>query len=251
MRLPTPALLVLIAAALVVLVGLGVWQVERNQWKQDLVAESHAKTDAPPLDVRDASEHRREEIEYRRVRLSGTWRLDEAMFLANRARYSVRGEEIIVPVALDSGGAVLVNVGWIPDGSRDDVMDELARDAGGTVTEGLAFDIADRDGNMIPSGSWSNLDTEAMSEALGYEVADWYVLAGAERTSPPSPSEPLPVAGWQRFENTTPHVEYALTWFGIAAVLIASAVVRLVIAPRRAEREARGAPPAADSATSS
>lgn len=254
MRLPTPALLALIATAFVVLVGLGVWQVQRHEWKQDLVAESHARTDAPPLEVHDASEHAPDEIEYRRVQLHGRWQLDDTMFLANRARYSARGEEIIVPVTLDGGGAVLVNVGWIPDGARDDVMRELANDGGGPVTEGLAFDLGGRDGNVIPSGSWSNLDSEAMSEALGYEVADWYVLAGDERTSPPSPNEPLPVAGWQRFENTTPHVEYALTWFGIAAALAASAVFRLVIAPRRAKREAFDAvetPPTADSATSS
>lgn len=251
MRLPTPALLALIAAAFVVLVGLGVWQVQRNEWKQDLVAESHAKTDAPPLEVHDPSEYVPSEIEYRRVRLHGAWQLDDAMFLANRARYSVRGEEIIVPIVLEGGGAVLVNVGWIPDDAREDVMRDLALESDRAVTEGLAFDIEGRDGNVIPSGSWSNLDSEAMSEALGYEVAGWYVLAGEERADAPSPNDPLPVAGWQRFENTTPHVEYALTWFGIAATLLGSAVFRLVIAPRRAQREALDAPSTADSATSS
>ena len=247
----TAALLALLTMAFVVLIGLGVWQVQRNDWKQGLVEASHARTEATPLEVMEAGEYAADEIEYRRVNLHGTWLLEDAMFLANRARESVRGEEIIVPVRLEGGGpAVLVNVGWIPDGAREDILRELTDDARSTgVTTGLAVDATGRDGRLIPSGSWSNLDTEAMAEELGYDVAPWFVLGGEERTANPSPSEPLPVGGWRRYENTTPHVEYALTWFGLAAALAVSAVFRLVIAPRR---EARRAPPSRpDDATSS
>lgn len=241
MRLPMPVLLLLLTAAFAVLVGLGVWQIQRNDWKQDLVAESHAQTDAPPVEVLDATGHQPDEIEYRRVRLVGEARFEDAMFLANRARSSVRGEEIIVPVQPSDGGpAVLVNMGWIPDEARADIMPQVEASTSGVVG-GLAVDAAGRSGNQIPSGSWSNLDPGAMSEALGYEVAEWFVLAGEERDTDPSPSEPLPIAGWQRFQNTTPHIEYALTWFGIAAALGVIAVTRLVIAPRR---EARSAPQA-------
>lgn len=240
MRLPMPALLLLLAAAFAVLVSLGVWQIQRNDWKQDLVAESHARTEAPRIEVLDASGYQPDEIGYRRVQLVGDVRFEDAMFLANRARSSVRGEEIIVPVQPSDGGpAVLVNMGWIPDEARDDVMPQVEASTSGAV-EGLAVDAAGRSGNQIPSGSWSNLDPDAMSDTLGYEVAEWFVLAGEERDSDPTPSEPLPIAGWQRFQNTTPHIEYALTWFGIAAALAAVAVTRLVIVPRR---EARSAPP--------
>lgn len=232
MRLPTPVLLGLIGTAFAVLIGLGVWQVQRNEWKQDLVAESHARTDAAPLDIVDASTSAPDEIEYHRVLIEGEPRFEDAMFLANRARSSVRGEEIVVPVQPPQGPAVLVNFGWIPDGARDEVMGEL--DASTTAPiAGLAVDASGRNGNQIPSGSWSNLDTEAMGEALGYPVAGWFVLAGEERDTEPSPSEEPPVAGWQRFHNTTPHVEYALTWFGLAAALVAVAVFRLVVAPRQ------------------
>lgn len=251
MQLRTPALLALLTTAFVVLIGLGVWQVQRNDWKQGLVEASHDRTEATPIEVTEADEYAADEIEYRRVHLHGVWQLDDVMFLANRARESVRGEEIIVPVTLEGGGpAVLVNVGWIPDGAREDILRELAEDprAAG-VTAGLAVDATGRDGRVIPSGSWSNLDTEAMAEALGYQVAPWFVLGGEQRTSNPSPNEPLPVGGWRRYENTTPHVEYALTWFGLATVLAVSAVFRLVIAPRR--EALKTPPPRPDDATSS
>lgn len=242
MRLPTPVLLTVLAAAFVVLVGLGVWQVQRHEWKQDLVAESHAKTDAPPLAVDGATAYDPAAIEYRRVAVEGIPQFDDTMFLANRARQAVRGEEIIVPVRPALGGpAVLVNMGWIPDGARDEVMADLRASTPGVI-EGLAVDASDRDGRRIPSGSWSNLDPETMSEALGYEVAPWFVLEGQERERPPALGEPLPVAGWQRFENTTPHVEYALTWFGIAIALAGVAFVRLVLTPRREARDRASRP---------
>src|SRR5690606_34600420 len=136
--------------------------------------------------VERAGEYAPDEIEYRRVRLRGDWVLDDVMFLANRARYSVRGEEVIVPVMPDAGGpAVLVNIGWIPDGARDDVMRDLAAAGPGGITSGLGVDASSRSGNQIPSGSWSNLDPGAMSEALDYDLVEWIILAGEERSSPP------------------------------------------------------------------
>ncbi len=242
MRLPTPVLVALLGAAFVTLVGLGAWQLQRNEWKHDLVAESHARTDAGPINVTDATGLDPEDMGYRRVHVEGAWRLDDALFLANRARYSARGEEILLPVQPASGPAVLVNLGWIPDGSRDDVMALLAAREGEAI-DGLGVDATGRNGRRIPSGSWSNIDTEAMGQALGYDLADWFILAGAERTSDPSPGEPVPVGGWQRFHNTTPHMEYALTWFGIATALVAISAFRLVIVPRR---ESRVRPPAAE-----
>ena len=235
MRLPAPVLFALLAAAFVVLVGLGVWQLQRNQWKQDLVDLSHGRTDAPPLQVSEASGVDPEEVDYRRVALEGEWAWDDMMFLANRIRSSTRGEEIVVPVRLVDGGAVLVNLGWIPDGAREDVL------AGGLddlEPSGLARDYGDLRGRRIPSGSWTALSPSAMGEHLGYPVAEWVVIAGEEREGEASAGDALPVQGWQRFHNTTPHIEYALTWFGIAAALVAIAVARLVVAPRRAARRA-------------
>src|SRR5690606_960590 len=109
-----------------------------------------------------------------------------------------------------------------------DVMARLSERPDASLT-GLAVDAAGREGRRIPSGSWTGLAPEAMGDALGYPVAGWFVLAGEERDAPATPGEDLPVQGWQRFHNTTPHVEYALTWYGIAAALVTIAVVRFVV----------------------
>ncbi len=236
MRLPLPVLLTLLVAAFAVLMGLGIWQLQRNEWKQDLVAHSHARTDAPPLEVSDTTGTDAEEMDYRRVVLDGEWLWEDRQFLANRVRQSSRGEEIVVPVRPAEGGpAVLVNLGWIPEDSRGDVL----RDFQPGEPSGLARDYSSLDGRLIPSGSWTRMSPHDIGEALGYPVTEWVLIAGEELDGPAAIGSALPVQGWERFHNTTPHVEYALTWFGIAAALVAIGVARLVIVPRRAKRTGR------------
>lgn len=238
MRLPMPALLTLMALAFATLIALGVWQLDRNEWKQALVAQINERTDAPPLDITDSAELRPGEIEYRRVEIDGEWLLNDAQFLASRVRETTLGEELIVPVQPASGPAILVNMGWYPAGARDDVLGQFT-DADQTTIRGLAIDGRGRTGRQAPSGGWSAVAPQEMSRVLGYPVASWFVVAGDERDGRVSSSESLPVQGWQRYVNTTPHMEYALTWFGIAAALAVIAVLRFVVQPRR-ERQAHG-----------
>jgi len=237
-HLSMAALIVLLGLALAVLVGLGVWQLQRNQWKQDLVAEWDARTDAPAIVVRDAAGLDPDAMDYRHVTVEGEWLVEDVMFLANRIRAASRGEEILVPVQpADGGPVVLANLGWIPEGARADVVPGLLASPG--PVEGLARDIRGRTAQQTPSESWTGVDGEAMGAALSLSVADWYVVVGSERAGDASVGDSLPVQGWQRFTNTTPHIEYALTWFGIAIALVVISVVRLIIAPRRARQRAQ------------
>lgn len=233
MPLRNIALVALIGAAFAVLIGLGVWQLQRNEWKHDLVAHSHERTDAPALLLADTTDLDAEAMDYRRVTLQGEWLWEDRLFLANRIRSSSRGEEIVVPVRMSQGGpAVLVNLGWIPDGAREAFLADFEP---GTPS-GLARDYSSLDARQIPSGSWTAMSPHDIGAALGYPVTDWVLIAGDERARAASPGEALPVQGWERFTNTTPHMEYALTWFGIAIALVAITVARFVIAPRRAAR---------------
>jgi surfeit locus 1 family protein len=170
------------------------------------------------------------------VIVTGEWLTDDVMFIANRVRAATRGEEIVIPVRVTDSLTVLVNMGWIPDGSRDTVLPELLAKTGEPI-EGLALNIGNRTGRIAPSGSWTTLAPASMETELGYEVAPWIVLAGTERTGDARVGDGLPVQGWQRFTNTTPHVEYALTWFGLALALVVIAVMRFVVGPRRARRK--------------
>lgn len=228
------ALGVLVLAALAVLLALGTWQVQRHEWKQRMVAAIDTRTDAPPLEARAALSLPPGEVDFRRVVLTGEPLWDDVMVVANRVRQATRGEELVLPVRVQAGApAVLVNLGWVPDGHREAVLRDLASRPPGTL-EGLARDPDGRTATRIPSGAWTALAPASMAATLPYAVADWYVIAGSELQRPPGLGSALPVQGWQRFQNTTPHLEYAATWYGIAVVLVGVVIARFVIAPRRA-----------------
>ncbi|HZO15647.1 MAG TPA: SURF1 family protein, partial [Polyangiaceae bacterium] len=92
--------------------ALGSWQVQRLQWKSELIAERQARRDAPPLAKLPerfiAAEH-----EFRKVRVTGRFRHDKEMYLAARSFRGNAGYHVITPLAVFPGH-VLVDRGWIP-----------------------------------------------------------------------------------------------------------------------------------------
>ncbi len=240
MRLPMPVLLALLAVACVTLFGLGTWQVRRHQWKQELVAERSARLMAPPLEAPEVLSLAPAEVAWRRVHLAGTWDHQASMVLANRIRYGLKGEELVTPLLLDTGGsAILVNRGWYPASERDRVRAALDAEPRADI-EGLAVDVSGRTARRTSQGTWTGLAPESMAAAAGVPLLPWAVIQGiavSGDTRPPAGGA-LPVQRFSPFVNTTPHLQYALTWYGIGVVFIGVAVARLVVVPRRARRMA-------------
>ncbi len=141
-RLQTPAVLVLVAAALVVLTGLGVWQLARNEWKQQLIREREAAIAAPPIAASEAATLDGESIEYRRVALEGEWDYGRTQIVANRTRFGLRGEDVYVPLLTGDGApALLVHRGWYPAAERERALAGLEANA---PPEGLALRATQR-----------------------------------------------------------------------------------------------------------
>ena len=225
-RLTTPLVLALVALAFVVLVGLGVWQLARDEQKQDLTRERDASIAAPPFAAGEAVTLPDEGVDYRRVTLDGSWDYERLQLIANRTRFGLRGEEVVVPLRPAGGGpAILVNRGWYPLAERDGVLAALAWEDG--ALEGLARVGAGVRAARTSDGTWTRFDVASIAGELPYELVPWRVTAGEliDRQPRRLPAE-LPVTGYEGFRNTTPHIEYALTWFGLAIVLVVTASVR-------------------------
>lgn len=243
-RLPAPVLLALIGLAFVTLVGLGVWQVERAGWKANLVAARNAQLAATPLASDEARALDASGLDYRLVSLTGRWDAEHLMILANRIRFGVKGENAVEPLVLPGGEAVLVDRGWYPVEQRDATLAKLKQQTSTTAT-GLALDASGRQASRTAAGTWTGIAPESMSVGLSYRVLPWIVVEGgliAENA--PAPTS-YPAQGFERYVSDVSHVEYALTWFGLAAALVVITAVRFVIEPRRARARleaAEGAP---------
>lgn len=240
MRLPTPVLLALLTLAVAVLFGLGTWQVQRHQWKQGVVAERSARLAAPPLEAPTLLDLPRAQVAWHRVHLRGTWDHAHSMVLANKGRSGVKGEELVTPLVIAGGGdAILVNRGWYPAAERDRVRAALDAEGAADI-EGLAFDANGRTARKTAQGTWTDLAPASMAASTGVPFREWGVLQGTalDEGALPASGGALPVRGYRPFANTTPHLQYAFTWYGIGAALIGVAVARFVVAPRRVRRNA-------------
>ena len=243
-RLQTPAVLVLVVAALIVLTGLGTWQLARNEWKQQLVSEREAAIAAPPIGATDAAFLSVELFEYRRIALQGVWDYDRVQIVANRTRFGLRGEDVYVPLLTGPvSAALLVHRGWYPADERDRVLAGLEANAPG---EALALRASSAPASRNADGHWTRFGLDSIAETLPYPVATVYAIGGERVEQQPRrvPDE-LPLTGYEGYRNTTPHIEYALTWYGLAVVLAVTAGVRI----RQQRRGRKAAPPAEGNAS--
>lgn len=132
--------LIILAIIPITAFALGSWQVQRLQWKTDLIAkcEDRLFREPLPLPPRVDPDVVAEEFDYRRVYCSGTLRHDQEMLIGPRMRDGEQGFMVVTPLERADGSTVLVNRGWIPKRLKDQrarAKDSLPR--GEVTVEGL------------------------------------------------------------------------------------------------------------------
>lgn len=216
-------LMVAVALAVAVLVGLGIWQVERLAWKKALIAAVDARLAAPPVAAPDP-DHSGGVEAYTRVTARGTYDFPREV-LVQAVTERGAGFWVLTPLKTDAGWTVLVNRGFVPGDQRNPAQRQNP-DGAQSVTgllrktePGGAFLRA----NDPKSGRWYSRDTAAIATAEGLgPVAPYFIDAAAG----PDP-QALPVGGLTvvRFRNA--HLAYALTWFGLALLLAVTSLYAL------------------------
>jgi surfeit locus 1 family protein len=113
--------LIILAIIPITAFALGSWQVQRLQWKTDLIAkcEDRLFREPLPLPPRVDPDVVAEEFDYRRVYCSGTLRHDQEMLIGPRMRDGEQGYMVVTPLERPGGSTVLVNRGWIPKRLKD------------------------------------------------------------------------------------------------------------------------------------
>lgn len=215
-------LTIAVAIAFAILVALGVWQLQRLKWKEGLLAHVAALQSARAVDigpVLDRLAHGAE-VDFTRVTANCPG-LSSAPFLE---LYGVRdaqaGYRLISACEVASARyrTVLVDRGFVPDTSHDRPKIDAAARTPTTVTGILR--TPDRANAFMPKNRpdrWFSRDAGAMAAALHASQPAPVFLFAETPTNPELPAlipAPLPS------EIPNRHLEYALTWFGLAAALL-------------------------------
>ncbi|MFO1210206.1 MAG: SURF1 family protein [Amaricoccus sp.] len=187
-----------------VLVWLGVWQVHRLAWKTALLAEIDARLAAAPVSVPPAPDPDRDR--YLHVAARGEIAPGELDVYTSVPDRGV-GYRIVVPLVLDDGRKILLDRGFVPIEAKD-----TPRRLGPIAIEGtLAWpDETDR---FTPEPDrtkdiWFARDVPLMADALG-TLPVMLVTATSD-----DPSGPMPLP--QTVDIPNNHLQYAITWFGLA-----------------------------------
>lgn len=220
----------LVPAVLVfaLLIGLGVWQLQRKAWKEALIASLTAELVAPPVALPPAAAWPQLDpasAEYRRVGFTAEFdHAKEALVFAAatgfRPDVSGPGYWVFTPARLAGGGVVIVNRGFVPDG-RQDAASRRAGQIRGPVEITGALRWPDTRHWFTPKDDvahnlWFSRDPVSIAAAKGIgPVAPFYVEQEA-----PAPPDGLPQPGKLVVALPDNHLQYALTWFGLAAVLV-------------------------------
>ncbi|PLP58333.1 hypothetical protein CYK37_15620 [Mesorhizobium loti] len=217
-------LLVLSLLCIAILVGLGIWQVERREWKLDLIARVEQRIHAPAVAVPVPSEWAGvapQTHEYLRVRLSGSYLNDRETFTQAVTALG-GGFWLMTPFRTDAGFIVLVNRGFVPPDRKASAARQADLVEGATTVTGL-LRIDEPGGGFLRENDpahdrWYSRDVAAIARARGLaDGAPFFVDADALSNDTAWPRGGLTVVS---FRNS--HLVYALTWFGLAVMLSAA-----------------------------
>jgi cytochrome oxidase assembly protein ShyY1 len=222
---------------LALLIGLGVWQLQRRAEKHALIAALTERLAAAPEPLPSLAQWSRltsERDEFRRVRFSATYqsRPDAMVYSAGsavRTDISGPGTWAFLPARLPDGASVVINAGFVQNTMQDRAQQDRAVTrlvAGAPVTLTGYIRFPESAGALTPRENiakrlWFTRDHGAMARGLGWgEVAPFYI-----DLETPVPESGTPKPGPLDLHLKDDHLQYAVTWFGLAgAVLIAFGV---------------------------
>lgn len=230
-----PGIALTLATATVgaVLLWLGFWQLDRHDEKSALIGSVAARRDLPavPLPIRL---EKPADWEFRPVTLRGTFRHDMEMLVTAHAEQGRMGYKVLTPVERPDGPPVWIDRGWVP---QDYVVADTraAGQVAGPVDLSGLVRLPSRGGWLTPepdlaNRTWFVADIEGMSAVAGLSGAmPLYVVVDDTGLD-------WPRAEGARLNLRNTHLEYAMTWFGIAVGLFG---VYVMLALERGRRGAR------------
>jgi cytochrome oxidase assembly protein ShyY1 len=215
---------------LAVLLGLGKWQLDRKVWKEGLIATLQQRLAAAPAQLPPPERWGGldpAQGEYRRVQFTAEFVPDQEALVftsgsAFRPDVAGPGYWVFAPARLVGGGVVVVDRGFVPEGRQDRATRAAGEVAGPVEMVGVTRWPESSSWFMPPADPGHNLwfarDPAAIAGAKGWgEVAPFFI----ELESPVPPGG-LPLPGPLKVNLPDDHLQYAMTWFGLAAVVLVS-----------------------------
>ncbi len=201
------------------LVSLGVWQLERLQWKLKLIAEMTRNMAAAPISL-DTALALGDRAQYRPVALTGHFENAREVYLYATGANGAPVYHILTPFVLSDRRAILVDRGLVPTGLRDPAS-RPGSEPQGTVHIAGIWRTPDKPGLFTPAPDlghrvWFARDLSGIAQAEKTSFAAPAILESRASSS----TRYWPQGGQTRVDLPNDHLQYALTWFLLAGALV-------------------------------
>ncbi len=219
---------VAVVCGIALLLNLGVWQLRRLEEKSALLSKIASRVNRPLSDIPAEAawpELTIADLDYTPAKASGTFmHEDEALVFEPAAKgetgLTTKGFAVLTPLKLDDGRIIIVDRGFVPE-HLGTIERRAAAQTSGKATVIGKLRAPQRRGAFTPAdapgkGIWYTRDPAAIADVYHLaHVAPVYLEADAT----PNPGG-WPKGGENQISIPNHHLEYALTWFGLAATLV-------------------------------
>ena len=217
---PISALTLCFVPAFAALVALGVWQLDRLQWKLGLIDEMTRNMSAAPVPIGHALTMDAKDAQYRHVALTGRFYNSKEAYVYTTAKDGAPVYHVITPFVLDDGRVFLVDRGLIPLLLRSPATRQ-AGELEGERSIGGIWRTPDAPGPFTPAPdlahrTWYSRDLKGIAKADGIVPAVPVII---EADAAPNPGG-WPKGGQTIVDLPNDHLQYAVTWFALAAGLM-------------------------------
>lgn len=235
------AMLAIVGIALFLgFMALGTWQVKRLVWKLDLIERVDQRVHSAPVAAPDQSlwpKINAANYEYLPVQVQGIW-LDRQSVLTKALTEDGAGFWVVTPLQQANGSQILVNRGFTSEKMRSIWLKQIseAQPSTETITVIGLMRMSETGGGFLRkndavNGQWFSRDVAAIAQAQGLNnAAPYFIDLGVPASNPAyalSKQNPMFDAvlksGMTVIKFSNSHLVYALTWYGLAAMVIGAA----------------------------
>ncbi len=213
--------------AIIFMLMLGFWQIERLKWKSQLIDILMERTSRNAVEL-SFDDINKVNDEFTPVYIYGKFDYSHELLLQNRTYEKQAGMHLLTPFIITASDkinntninkAILVDRGWLPfaktDGPfhKDSHIDDIIKLEGVVrFPTGQTSFIPD---NMAAKNQWYFIDLEQISSHTGYDFIDYYIMANNN-----GDMNNLPIGGRWKINLPNNHLEYAITWYSLAFILL-------------------------------
>ena len=215
---------VLIIFAVLAMIFLGFWQLDRHSQKSDINERISARLDNEPLGLVDIDKLKSYEIiemerdfEYRSIAVSGKYIQEDSVLIRNRTYNGVPGFWLLTPFQLLNNQIIVVNRGWLPISAENYIdLNTSALDLTGIFRKAeLAKGLQRSDASQGVLKSLARPDLARYEDQLGYEIFPMYIQLSSQS---PQQADGFPqVLDIPKFSEGQ-HLSYAVQWFIFASI---------------------------------